>query len=153
MRFDSDDNVSAILRRIEVRALGLRDTPPPGAFATVADTAARIDLPMERLLYRPPERPAPARPLSLDKTVLIRRVEHALRSSPQVSLQSLCHAHPLAFGLAELIAYLQLESDTFRCVIDDSVIDAVAWRLPGEHPAPAARRARMPRALFVRIGS
>ena len=40
-----------ILRGIEVRALEVRESPPAGEFMMLADTAADIELPMERPLY------------------------------------------------------------------------------------------------------
>ncbi|NOR50496.1 MAG: DUF3375 family protein, partial [Desulfuromonadales bacterium] len=43
-----------ILHTIEGRALAVRETLPSGNFMPLDDTAARIELPMERPLYRPP---------------------------------------------------------------------------------------------------
>ena len=35
-----------ILHNVEAHAVALRDTPPSGAFMTIAETGADIDLPM-----------------------------------------------------------------------------------------------------------
>ena len=42
-----------ILHGIEAKALALRETPPVGVVMSIADTAADIELPMERPLYTP----------------------------------------------------------------------------------------------------
>jgi uncharacterized protein YPO0396 len=47
-----------ILHGIEAKALALRDDPPAGEWMMIADTAAAIDLPMERPLHTPPIRPS-----------------------------------------------------------------------------------------------
>ncbi|MGO4765539.1 DUF3375 family protein [Cupriavidus sp. 2KB_3] len=146
MRFDPD-TLPAILQSIEARALALRDTPPAGLFSSIDETAARIDLPMERVLYQPP--PAAA----LSKSLLKRRVEAALRGQPQVSLHALCGDHPLEHGLAELLTYLQLTGDTFHCVVDEAAMETVTWHARGMGGAPLTRGAQMPRVVFVRNGS
>lgn len=146
MRFDPD-TLPAILQSIEARALALRDTPPAGFFSSIDEMAAHIDLPMERMLYQPP--PAP----TLSQTLLRRRVEAALRGQPQVSLQSLCGDHPLQYGLAELLTYLQLTGDTFHCVVDEAATETVTWHGHGMGGAPLTRGAQMPRVVFVRNGS
>ncbi|MCB1968541.1 MAG: DUF3375 domain-containing protein, partial [Candidatus Accumulibacter sp.] len=48
-----------ILHGIEAKALAVRDAPPPGnEVMSIADTAAAIELPMERPLYTPPIKPS-----------------------------------------------------------------------------------------------
>ena len=46
-----------ILHGIEAKALALREAPPAGAVMSIADTAADIELPMERPLYTPAIKP------------------------------------------------------------------------------------------------
>ncbi|WP_454762475.1 DUF3375 family protein [Cupriavidus campinensis] len=145
-----DAPLLAILRRIETRALALRDTPPAGVIAVLDDTSAAIDLPMERTLYQPARPPVPAN--VVDKTRLTARVRQALHEHTQVSLQALCDAHPLDFGLAELLAYLQLASDTFHCVVDDAVMESVTWQV-NDAAGQRVRRAHLPRIVFIRHGS
>jgi hypothetical protein len=47
-----------ILHGIEAKALALRDTPPTGSVMSIADTAADIELPIERPLYTPAIKPS-----------------------------------------------------------------------------------------------
>ena len=46
-----------ILRGIEAKALALRESPPPGEVMSIADTAADIELPMERPLHTVSQKP------------------------------------------------------------------------------------------------
>lgn len=46
-----------ILHGIEAKALALRESPPLGEVMSIADTAAGIELPMERPLYTPTVKP------------------------------------------------------------------------------------------------
>jgi hypothetical protein len=54
-------------------------------------------------------------------------------------------AHPLQQGLGELVAYLQLASESPQAVVDDSVLEAVQWS-----NATGNRQAHLPRVIFVR---
>jgi hypothetical protein len=152
-----------LLRGIEARALAVRDAPPGGSFMEIDDTAATIDLPMERPLHTPAMKPvlASVRPQAgqadidaallfsqfvIDKAALARHIQQSLQQQPQVSLHQLLQARPLQQGLAELVAYLQLASDRAGTVIDDAVSEPVAWRTSDGQ----ARLARLPRVIFVR---
>jgi sulfur carrier protein ThiS len=156
-----------ILRGIESKALALRDDPPPGELMTIADTAADIELPMERPLYAPPIKPL-IRSLALDsgdaeldisalfsqvlidKAALSRHIRHALQDHSQITLQQLCATRPLQQGLAELVAYLQLASDSFTVVVDESISDTVSWQGHSAEHGDFVRRARLPRVIFIR---
>ena len=65
-------------------------------------------------------------------------------------MHELCESEPLQQGLAELIAYLELDDETFRTQVDEQSTDTVSWRGTTADGAPAVRRARMPRVIFVR---
>jgi hypothetical protein len=156
-----------ILRGIESRALGVRETPPLGAFMTIDGIGAAIELPMERPLY------APAAKLRLtgrvrdaadaevdtsalyagvivDKAALSRHIRQALQSADQVTLSELCQARPLEQGLAELVAYLDLADRSFSSAIDESVEESITWRAPDRDGRDACKRVTLPRVIFVR---
>lgn len=152
-----------ILRGIESKALAVRDCPPTGDLMTIADTAATIELPMERPLYTPPMKPLIANieledgigdvdasalysQVVIDKAELSGYIRQELQTLSQISLCELVKIYPLQHGLAELVTYLQLASDLSHTVVDDDTIDTVEWQTPGG----ATRRARLPRILFVR---
>jgi hypothetical protein len=151
-----------LLRGIEARALAVREAPPAGTFMEIDDTAATIELPMERPLHTPAMKPAitSARPQAgqaevdagllfsqfvIDKAELARHIRQALQQRAQVSLHELLQARPLQQGLAELVAYLQLASDRAGTVIDDAVDEPVTWRTADGQ----TRRAHLPRVIFV----
>jgi hypothetical protein len=157
-----------LLRGIEARALALRDAPPAGTVMDIADMAADLALPMERPLFTPTRKPVIAEVMLeagendeqataalyaqtvIDKAQLARHVRQALQERPQITLRELCETRPLEHGLAELVAYLQLASDTCPAVIDDTVTETLHWHGTGTDGEPLARQARLPRVIFVR---
>jgi len=156
-----------ILHGIEAKALALRDSLPPGEVTSIADTAADIELPMERPLHTPAIKPLIANialesgdadvdaaalysQIVIDKAQLARHIRHALQDRSQVTLRELCEMQPLQHGLAELVAYLQLAGDTFKTVVDEEATEAIGWSRVGPDGREQAKRARLPRVIFVR---
>jgi len=156
-----------ILHGIEAKALNVRGAPPPGEVTNIADTAAGIELPMERPLHTPACKPLIAdielesgdaemdaaalySQIVIDKSALARHIRHALQDRSQVTLQRLCETQPLQHGLAELVAYLQLASGPFKAVVDEAVTDKIVWRRVGPEGREQAKQARLPRVIFVR---
>ena len=157
-----------LLHGIEARALALRETPPAGEVMRIADTAADIELPLERPLYAPPIKPSIAdlrlesaedeavdaaalfSQIVVDRAQLVRHIRQTLQERTQVTLRELCERRPLEQGLAELVAYLQLASDSFKSVVDEGVTESIVWRGMTPEGQPYARQARLPRVLFVR---
>ena len=156
-----------ILRGIEGKALALRDTPPPGAIMEMPEAGADVELAMERPLFTPALKPRIAEvdlqdgdadidaaalfeQSVVDKARLVRHIRHALQDRAQVTLGELVGAQPLEQGLAELVAYLQLGSDTFRTVTDEAVSEPIAWQARTENGETLTRHARLPRVIFMR---
>jgi hypothetical protein len=156
-----------ILHGIEAKALALRESLPPGEVMNSADTAADIELPMERPLYTPAIKPVIAdielesgdaevdaaalyAQVVIDKTQLARHIRHALQDRSQITLRELCEMQPLRQGLAELVAYLQLASDVFKSVVDEEVTETIVWCREGPVGQESAKQARLPRVIFVR---
>jgi hypothetical protein len=156
-----------ILHGIEAKALALRGSPPSGELMSIADTAADIELPMERPLYTPAIKPLIVdielepgdakmdaavlySQIVIDKAQLARHIRHALQDRSQVTLRELCEMQPLQHGLAELVAYLQLAGDTFKAVVDEEAAETIAWRRAGPDGHEYAKQARLPRVIFVR---
>jgi hypothetical protein len=156
-----------ILHGIEAKALALRDNPPGGDLMQLADTAADIELPMERPLYRPAIKPnfadialddedpqvdasALFSQFVIDRTRLEANIRQSLQDRAQVTLQELCERHPLEQGLAELMTYLQLAGASFRTIVDEGVTDVVIWSSVCGDGEVSRRRARMPRVIYVR---
>jgi hypothetical protein len=161
-----------ILHGIETRALALRDAPPPGVVMTIADTAAAIDLPMERPLHTPAVKPRIAdsvlhtgdageeaelalqamyAQMVVDKAQLGRHIRHSLQDREQVTLGQLCQLQPLQHGLAELVAYLQLADDTaFHSALDENETEIIAWQGLAADGASVAKQAQLPRVVFLK---
>ncbi len=152
-----------ILHGIETSALAVRDAPPTGNFMKIAETAADIELPMERPLFTPPVKPVIAdvearsgdaeldlralfSQVVIDKQELAGHVRQALQTRSQISLPELLAEHPLRQGLAELVAYLQLASESRHVVMEESACDIVEWHARDG----VIRRARLPRIIFAR---
>ncbi|MCK4621452.1 MAG: DUF3375 domain-containing protein [Desulfuromonadales bacterium] len=152
-----------ILHTLEGRVLAVREVPPTGNFMPLADTAASIELPMERPLYRPPVKPLIAdveleegdaevdaavlyAQVVIDRAELSRHIRQSLQARAQISLGELVSAHPLRQGLAELVTYLQLASDWPHTVVDEETLDTIEWQTQDG----VSRRARLPRVIFVR---
>jgi len=151
-----------VVRSIEARALAVRADPPGGEFMAIDDLAPSINLPMERPLYSPPAKlvldklnllagegdldpHALFDQVRVDKALLAGQVRQMLQQRAQVTLSEVLAEHPLQQGLGELVAYLQLASESAHAVVDDSVLDTVQW-----HNAQTTRQARLPRVIFVR---
>jgi flagellar motility protein MotE (MotC chaperone) len=155
--------IMEILHGIETRVLAVRDTPPAGPFMEIADTAAAIELPCERPLYRIPIRPritelelaageadvdltALYDQVVVDPAELIRRIHQDLQMHPQVRLSEVIARHGLRHGLTELVAYLHLASQWPHVAVDDQTRDQVTWQTA----EGTLRRAWMPRIIFLR---
>jgi len=156
-----------ILHALEAKALALRERQPAGEVMSMADTAADIELPLERPLYTASQRPVIAdielesgdaevdaavlySQVVIDKAQLARHIRHALQDRAQVTLRELCEMQPLRHGLAELVAYLQLAGDTFKTVVDEAAVEVVTWRREGPDGRETTKQARLPRVIFVR---
>ncbi|CAG4886799.1 DUF3375 domain-containing protein [Paraburkholderia gardini] len=156
-----------ILRGIEARALAVRDTPPVGEIMTFAGSSSDVELPMERPLHTPVQKPvitdialetgdvdldaaALYSQVVVDRAQLAGHIRQALQDRSQVTLRELIESHPLQQGLAELVAYLQLGSDAFKTVVDEDAHEVIAWQTTRRDEMPKARRARLPRVIFVR---
>ena len=164
-----------LLRGIETHALALRGAPPSGAVMALEEMAADIHLMMERPLHAPAPRmvlqdlsvlDADGETLDasalytlsvVDATALARHIRHMLQQQAQVTLAELVARRPLRHGLAELVTYLQLGSDRFDTVVDESARETVSWEV-GEaadvddmdHAGRLRRTATLPRVVFVR---
>jgi len=156
-----------ILRGIEARALVVRDTPPVGEIMNLAESSSDVELPMERPLHAPVHKPvitdialeagdvdldaaALYSQVVVDRAQLAGHIRQALQDRAQVTLRELIESHPLQQGLAELVAYLQLGSDAFKTVVDEDTHEVIAWQTTRRDETPKARRARLPRVIFVR---
>jgi hypothetical protein len=155
-----------ILHGIEAKALALRDLSP-ASMMEISDTAADIELPMERPLYTPSIKPsidniliesgdfegetsALYSQVVVDKAALALHIERSLQDKSQISLRELTELQPLEQGLAELVAYLQLAGDRFKSVIDEENSELIIWKRSNGDGIEQSKQARLPRVIFIR---
>jgi Protein of unknown function (DUF3375) len=156
-----------ILRGIEASALAVRAAPPAGEVMRIAEAGADVELPMERPLYTPAVKPMIAdieleagetdvdasalySQIVVDRAQIAGHIRQALQERAQVTLRELTDLQPLQQGLAELVAYLQLASDSFQSVVDEETPELIVWQALRQDGVPVTRQARLPRVIFVR---
>ena len=161
--FLENRRIMQLIRDVEQHALGVRAAPPDGPFMEVDEAGPAIELPMERPLFTLPFKPHIAisdlaegqsdvspdalyHQVYVDRAVLQAHVRRALQTRPQVSLRELVDNHPLALGLAELVAYLSLAADDPAAVIDDNHREQVFWT----DRDGVTRQATLPLVIFSR---
>lgn len=156
-----------ILHGIESKTLALRDSPPPGVLMEMAESSADIELTMERPLFTPAIKPVIAdlalqagnedidpsalfEQVIVDKARITRHIRHALQDKAQITLSELVSTQPLQQGLAELVTYLQLGTETFSTVVDEDTLDPICWQAVAPGGLELTRSARLPRVIFLR---
>lgn len=160
-----------ILHGLESKALALRESPPSGEIMDIDDMVATIELPLERPLYTASIKTAIAEielqagdveedeagsmqalysQVVIDKGRLTRHIRHALQDRSQITLGKLCELQPLQHGLAELVAYLELASNSFKSVVDEEVSETIIWPSIGTRGEEKIKQARVPRVIFVK---
>jgi flagellar motility protein MotE (MotC chaperone) len=156
-----------ILHGIEAKALALRRAPPAGAVMDIDEAAADVELALERPLFTPVLKPRiedilleagdeDVDPSALYKQIVVdlprlsRHIRQSLQARSQVTLRELVAAQPLLQGLAELVAYLQLGSESFRTVVIEDKLDLISWELATADGTARRKQARLPRVIFLR---
>lgn len=156
-----------ILHAIEARSLAVRDTAPMGEIMAIAQPGAEPELPFERPLHTAAAKPLIAdieletgdvdldaaalySQVVVDHAQLSGHIRHALQDRSQITLRELTTMQPLQQGLAELVAYLHLASESSKTVVDEDTPELIAWHTIGQDGTPVTKRARLPRVIFVR---
>lgn len=151
---------------IKKAALAARTDPPDEKAFTWLDGGPEVNLPMERPLWEPDEKPSfghqPVDPdverleevdlsglfdfLAVEREQLQRRIDETLMHRSQATLREILDEHPVRKGLTELLVYVVIASDDPRHVVDESRTDEIVVYRPDRPP----RRIAMPRIIFVR---
>ena len=152
-----------ILQAIEGKAIELRETPKEDFLMHISVPAAEIELPMERKLYTPSVKPRFANKdiefgdsqidvselfqlSTVDKAELEKHIRKCLQDQSQIGLPRLVELRPIEQGLAELITYFQLATESFKSVINEDVAEYVNLGMEDEK----VRKVRLPQVIFVR---
>ena len=156
--------IMEIIHDLEKNAIAIKQNPPPERdFMTIADTKAAIKLPLSQPLFRAPSRSSINNELlttgeaefvsdafyqqhHVDVSVLQARIQKALQTQAQISLETLCQQYPIEKGLSELVAYLHLACEDSNTRIDTEQDVMIHW----QNTEGVAKSAIMPKVIFTR---
>ncbi|MCW2276947.1 DUF3375 domain-containing protein [Heliophilum fasciatum] len=151
-----------LVREIENHALEIRNDPPREYFINIDGLKPEFNLPMDRPLFIPHQRPeikddslniglgdisaeALFSQIYVDKQKLAEQIQRLLLERDSVSLAQVIAKFPLDLGLAELVTYFVIASESQQSFIEDET-EEISW----EDETGKVRIARLPRINFVR---
>ncbi|WP_427133450.1 DUF3375 domain-containing protein [Pseudarthrobacter sp. S9] len=161
--FLENKRIMQLIRSIESGALGTREAPPSGVFMEVSAPSVDVALPFERPLYEPSRRimvdddvvaaddadvdaGALFSQFHVDKERLKSNVDAVLAEAEQATLAEITAAYPLSQGLAEIVAYYQLATESEWAGINPEASQQLSWQLPDG----SIREATIDQIIFVR---
>ncbi|BAS07785.1 uncharacterized protein MSMEG_1279/MSMEI_1241 [Arthrobacter sp. Hiyo4] len=161
--FLENKRIMQLVRSIESGALGTREVPPSGVFMEIAAQSVDVALPFERPLYEPSRRimvddvVVAANDAEVDAGALFSQfhvdterlksnIDDVLAGAEQATLGDVAAAHPLSQGLAEIVAYYQLATESYWASINPDESQQLSWQLPDG----SIREATVEQIIFVR---
>ncbi|KRE71746.1 DUF3375 domain-containing protein [Arthrobacter sp. Soil762] len=161
--FLENKRIMQLVRSIESGALGTREVPPSGVFMEIAAQSVEVALPFERPLYEPSRRimvddvVVAANDAEVDAGALFSQfhvdterlksnIDDVLAGAGQATLGEVAAAHPLSQGLAEIVAYYQLATESDWASINPDESQQLSWQLPDGN----IREATVEQIIFVR---
>ncbi|XAS68101.1 DUF3375 domain-containing protein [Micrococcaceae bacterium Sec5.7] len=161
--FLENKRIMQLIRSVESGALATREAPPSGVFIEVAAPSVDVALPFERPLYEPSRRimvddnavaaddtdvdaGALFSQFHVDTERLKSNIDAVLGDAEQASLAEIADAHPLSQGLAEIVAYYQLATESDWASINPESSQQLSWSLPDG----SIREATIDQIIFVR---
>lgn len=145
--FLENKRIMQLIRSVESSALTTREKPPSGDFMAIAAPSVDITLPFERPLYEPSRRVmvddevvtaddsdvdagALFSQFHVDKERLKANIDAVLAEAEQATLAEITTAYPLSQGLAEIVTYYQLATESDWASINPEATQQVSWQLP-----------------------
>lgn len=145
--FLENKRIMQLIRSVESSALTTREKPPSGDFMAIAAPSVDIALPFERPLYEPSRRimvddevvtaddsdvdaGALFSQFHVDKERLKANIDAVLAEAEQATLAEVTAAYPLSQGLAEIVTYYQLATESDWASINPEATQQVSWQLP-----------------------
>ncbi|WP_455833628.1 DUF3375 domain-containing protein [Pseudarthrobacter siccitolerans] len=145
--FLENKRIMQLIRSIESGALGTREAPPSGAFMEIEAPSVDVVLPFERPLYEPSRKvlvddavesaddadvdaSALFSQFFVDKERLKANIDAVLAEADQATLAEVTRAFPLSQGLAEIVGYYQLASESDWATINPEQSQHLSWQLP-----------------------
>jgi hypothetical protein len=153
-----------LVRSFEHKAFVARSKHPKKWQLTVDATSPDINLPLDRPLFSPAEKPVFVEfetstqtdeisadtlysQVFIDRQKLLEHIDLALQTSQQVSLSDILEQHPLEQGLGELMAYVQIHAQEQAAFDSEDIPDA---RYPWIDEDGKTHSARTAELLFTR---
>jgi hypothetical protein len=144
--FLENKRIMQLIRSIESAALGTREAPPSGAFISMDAQSVDVSLPFERPLYEPSRKVlvedvvetaddtdvdagALFSQFHVDKERLQANIDAVLAGAEQATLAEITETYPLTQGLAEVVAYYQLATESDWSTINPEASQRLAWEL------------------------
>jgi len=157
--------IMQLIDSIEQGALEVRDSIPPGDFMQIDELSPSLTLPFARPLFVPSQPPsidslialddevdvdpeALFNTLVVDKKALWDRLHRILEDRTQVALDEVVELYPLEHGLAELVTYLTMATETTHSLIDEQTSIPLEWL----DTQGNRRRATLPQVIFLKGG-
>lgn len=161
--FLENKRIMQLLRSIEASALDSREQAPSNIFMEIDAPTVAVALPFERPLYAPGSRirvldevtvaddaavdaSALFNQFHVDKERLKANVEDVLERTGQATLADIADSYPLTHGLAEVVAYYQLASESEWATINPDVTQRLQWQTADG----VTREATVDQLIFVR---
>lgn len=155
--------IMELIRDLERKAVALRDEAPRQLKMGLDMPIPELNLLMDRPLFSPPLRPDIQAEASLadvrqidtgalyeqvhvDRRALEGGIRRALQDRDQITLAELIDIQPLEQGLAELVTYFAIATESAGGVVDEQQSQTVSWAAESGHE----RRARIPLIIFSR---
>ncbi|MGC7153073.1 DUF3375 domain-containing protein [Paenarthrobacter ureafaciens] len=161
--FLENKRIMQLIRSIEASALGQRHQPPSNFVMDIESPSVEVSLPFERPLYEPGSRvmildqvtestdedvdaSALFNQFHVDRERLKGNIDSVLEGSDQATLAEITAAHPLTQGLAEIVAYYQLATESEWASVHPEATQQLTWQLADG----SQRQATMEQIIFVR---
>ena len=135
-----------LIREAETQAVEVNQAPPvEKSFMWMDDTRVDINLPFSRGLFQPGTA-LQITPVMLrdgmaefdagslfnvhyvDESDLRRKIDHVLQGRTQITLGELTAQIPIQKGLAEIVCYLRIASNSRQAVIDPENLETIRWK-------------------------
>ena len=146
--FLENKRIMQLIRSVESGALATREHPPSGDFIAIDGPQVDITLPFERPLYEPSRRVmvedqietaddadvdagALFSQFHVDKERLKANIDAVLAEAgaEQATLADITKKHPVEQGLAEIVAYYQLATESDWATISADAEQHITWQL------------------------
>ncbi|UWG97973.1 DUF3375 domain-containing protein [Dehalobacter sp. DCM] len=160
---EEERRINQIVREIEGKAVTVRNNPPIEWEIDIDGVKPDIQLPLDRPLFTPPQRPViiddtidvgtedvPAEALFsqvyVDKEKLKSQIAYLLQAQHGITLSKIIEHYPLELGLSELVTYLVIASESPQVDFYPDDLEEVCWK----DEKGRVRMARMAKILFRR---